>query len=211
MSKIKNIIFDLDGTLWDSRKQVLDAWKEVLPNIISKKLTIDTLNNLMGKTNDEYIKFLFPNIDSDDAKTLMNKCEQQEVFFLNSHGANLYKGTLDTIINLSKNCNLFIVSNCQKGYIESFLNFYNLNLYFQDIECNGNTNLNKADNINLIIKRNKLVRQNTCYVGDTNGDYTASLTNKIIFIYAKYGFGICNKQKYTLNNIIELIDIINNL
>lgn len=209
--KIQNIIFDLDGTLWDSREQILLAWKNVLPDNIIKKITKDTINCLMGKTNEEYIKFLFSDYDIVDAKILMKKCEQQEVIFLNSNGANIYNETINTIINLSKNYNLFIVSNCQKGYIESFLNFYHLNQYFCDIECNGNTNLTKSENIKLIINRNKLSIQNTCYIGDTNSDYIASLENKIIFIYAKYGFGICNNAKYKLNCINELVNLINKL
>ena len=208
---IKNIIFDLDGTLWDSREQVIQAWKKVLSNNINKNLNINSLNNLMGKTNEEYMKILFPKYNINDAMTLMKKCEEQEIICLNSNGANLYKNTINTILNLSKNYNLFIVSNCQKGYIESFLNYYNLNSYFKDIECNGNTNLQKTDNISLIIKRNKLSQQNTCYIGDTNDDYIASIANKIIFIYAKYGFGICPEAKYILNDINDLSSLIDKI
>lgn len=56
--------------------------------------------------------------------------------------------------------------------------------------------------------RNKLSCKDTCYVGDTNDDYIASLKSKILFIHAKYGFGICYKPKYILNNINELISTI---
>ena len=48
MSKIKNIIFDLDGTLWDSREQIIEAWKNVIPDI---NINAKDLDNLMGKTN----------------------------------------------------------------------------------------------------------------------------------------------------------------
>ena len=40
-----SIIFDLDGTLWDSRQTVVEAWNQVLRdnNYSDKKLTINDL------------------------------------------------------------------------------------------------------------------------------------------------------------------------
>lgn len=194
MSKIKNIIFDLDGTLWDSREQIIEAWKNVIPDI---NINAKDLDNLMGKTNAEYIKFLFPNFSDKEAEKLMKKCEIEEVKYLTQFGAKLYDNIIPIIKDLSKSYKLFIVSNCQKGYIGSFLEHYNLTEFFLDTECNGNTNKLKEENIKLLMNRNNLKQNQTCYIGDTQSDYNASLNNNIEFIWCRYGFGkFPNYEKY---------------
>lgn len=198
----KNIIFDLDGTLWDSRNQIIDAWKSVFPDI--NVSSVDELNNLMGKTTEDFMNFLFPNCDKTEAINNMDKLEKAEVSYLNINGANVYTNTINTINSLSSNHKLFIVSNCQSGYIESFLTYYNLSDKFIDIECNGNTKLSKSENINLIITRNNLNPNETCYVGDTLSDLNAAINNNIKFIWAKYGFGnnlVCDTS---IDDISEL-------
>lgn len=79
------------------------------------------------------------------------------------------------------------MSNCQSGYIEAFLEYYKINDYIEDIECFGNNDLPKWDNIALIIKRNNL--KNPVYVGDIDNDRIAAGKAGADFIYAEYGFG----------------------
>lgn len=198
----KNIIFDLDGTLWDSREQIINAWKSIFPNI--NVSSVDELNNLMGKTTEDFMNFLFPNCDINEAIINMTKLEKAEVTYLNTNGANVYTNTINTINSLSSNHKLFIVSNCQTGYIESFLNYYNLSDKFIDIECSGNTKLSKSENINLIITRNNLNPNETCYVGDTLSDLNAAINNNIKYIWARYGFGNNLDCETSINDISEL-------
>ena len=43
---IRNVIFDVDGTLWDSARQVTAAWQEVLdrhPETKDVKITVDDM------------------------------------------------------------------------------------------------------------------------------------------------------------------------
>lgn len=208
MSKIKNIIFDLDGTLWDSRLQIIEAWKESVPNLVLDK---EQLNDLMGKTQNAFIHYLFPNCDHHKAQELMHKCELAEVDYLGKHGANLYNGVLETIQKLSLKYKLFIVSNCQCGYVESFLNYYNLNDYFSDHICSGDTKLSKPENIAAIMKANNLEQSNTCYVGDTTSDYSAAQYNNIFFIWTCYGFGKDINCKYILKDFQNIENVIESI
>ncbi len=99
------------------------------------------------------------------------------------HGATLYDKLEDTLKVLSKKYKLFIVSNCQDGYIETFMKFYNLDKYFVDFECPGRTNLSKAENIKIVIERNNL--KHPVYVGDTQMDCDAAKKHRWIVMQLK--------------------------
>jgi phosphoglycolate phosphatase len=97
---------------------------------------------------------------------------------------------------------LFIVSNCQCGYIETFLGYHKLGKYFKDYECAGNTGLSKGGNIKKIIERYDL--KASVYVGDTQGDCDAAAAAEIPFIFAGYGFGKVSAYKYKLNKLSDI-------
>lgn len=204
MKNTKNIIFDLDGTLWDSRQQIANAWNEILSSKFNITMDINVITSLMGKTSDEIKNIIFNKISTDNADNLIKQCELQEVKYLTKNGANIYKNTIKTIKKLSKMYNIYIVSNCQSGYIESFLTYYKLNDYIIDYECNGNTKLSKTQNIRLIMDRNNLSKKSCVYVGDTYSDYESAKNNEIPFIYANYGFEKLTNQQFLINDISEL-------
>lgn len=208
MNIINNIIFDLDGTLWDSRKQIIKAWKKILDKKLMITINEETLSSVMGKSNEEFKNKFFSNVSTELADNYLDLCQKEEIKYLTSNGANIYTNSISTIKELSNSYNLFIVSNCQRGYIESFLNHYNLNEYFDDYECSGTTGFSKKDNIKLIMERNNLLDDNTCYVGDTIDDYNSASENNIMFIYANYGFGNFDKSEYSIFNISEIINLL---
>ena len=109
---------------------------------------------------------------------------------------------------MSKKYPLFIVSNCQDGYIPVVLEKNNLFEYIKDTECFGCTGLNKDENIKLIVKRNNL--KNPVYVGDTQGDFLACKSANVPFIFAAYGFGSVNKENCAavINKPTELLEIL---
>ena len=107
---------------------------------------------------------------------------------------------------LKEDYHLYIVSNCQVGYIETFLKYYGFEDLFEDIECYGNNGYPKGDNIALIVKRNNL--DDAVYVGDIQGDYDATMQAGIKFIHAAYGFGTINASVPKIESLSELADII---
>ena len=100
---------------------------------------------------------------------------------------------------------LYIVSNCQAGYIESFIEHYSLQEFFKDFECSGNTGMTKYENINSILKRNNILK--AIYVGDTQKDYESAIKNELPFILAEYGFGNCDRYYKKIKDISELLNI----
>lgn len=201
-----NIIFDLDGTLWDSSGTILKAWESIFKKEMIS-ITQDEVKHILGLTNEEIINWLFlnKNINKLKAENILCICQKEEINQILKSGGMLFSNVKETLQELSIYNKLYIVSNCQKGYIEAFLSYYKLNEYFIDFESAGNTGNNKADNIKLLMKRNEL--NDAIYVGDTIGDYNASTENKIPFVYAKYGFGKVDNSTYKINKIEELIKL----
>lgn len=202
---IDSIIFDLDGTLWDSTKGVADSWSEVLSkyNFDRKYVSPDEIKGYMGLTLDEIGRRMMPEIEENTRTKLLEECGKFENKYLIQNGAIIYDKVEHTLKELSKKYKLFIVSNCQDGYIETFLEYNNFHKYFDDFECPGKSNLLKAENIKLIIERNNL--KNPIYVGDTQTDCDAAKKAGIPFVFAKYGFGNVNEYEYFIDKFEDLL------
>lgn len=207
MEKIDAIIFDLDGTLWNTVDSCLKATSLVKEEHkdITRDVTREQIESAMGKTSDEIINIYYGYLPREKGEEYANEAFSKNVENLLKEGGRLYPNTRETIINLSKKYKLYIVSNCVKGYIESFLNTSGLKDYFDDYESYGNTLLSKGENIKLVIERNNL--KSPIYVGDTSGDMEGAKIAGIPFVYAAYGFGDVESFDYKIDDISELLDL----
>lgn len=206
--RIDAMIFDLDGTLWNTVDSCLKVTSLVKKehSDITKDVTRKEIESAMGKTSDEIVNIYYGYLSREKGEKYANEAFNKNVENLLKEGGTLYPNTRETIIKLSKKYKLYIVSNCVKGYIESFLNTSGLKDCFEDYESYGNTLLSKGENIKLVISRNNL--KNAIYIGDTEGDMKASTYAGIPFVYASYGFGKVESFDYKINDISELLDLL---
>lgn len=200
----KGLIFDMDGTLWDSAENVAVSWNIAIKEsgMIERVLTTADIQGVMGKTMDKIADALFPELTKEDRMTLLEACCKLENEYLREHGGVLYPDLEEVWMELSKEYELYIVSNCQAGYIEAFLDHYGFWKYFKDIECYGNNFKQKGENIRLLADRNGL--EAAAYVGDIQGDYDASKAAGVGFIHAAYGFGTINEEVPAISCMKEL-------
>lgn len=206
--EIDSIGFDLDGTLWDAIEGVCEAWKEVLgkhSRIKKKTVTYEEIKGCMGLVNEDIGKKLFPDLDEVLRMQLMEEVCENELKCLGERGGVLFPKVEEILKELSKRYKLFIVSNCQKGYIECFFKAHNLDKYFVDFESSGATGLTKGENVKLVIERNSL--KNSIYIGDTNGDLEGAKAAKVKFIYARYGFGDVREYDYVIDKFDDILNL----
>jgi len=192
-----SIIFDLDGTLWNSSQNICNAWNVILnkqSEINRNNFTLEELQKCFGLTMYDIAAKLFPNEEVKKRNELMDELCLYENEYLEKNGGILYPELENVLSELKKKYSLFIVSNCQSGYIESFLKAHHLEKYFKDIECWGNTRVSKGESNKLLMKRNNLKKP--VYVGDTDGDAQSAIDAGIDFIFASYGFGEVKKERY---------------
>lgn len=205
---MKDIIFDVDGTLWDTTDVVAKAWNQAVASagIEAKHITGEILKREFGKPMNVIAEDLFPELTQEERERIMEFCCEYEHSYLEACEEDLcYEGMRDTFITLSGKCRVCIVSNCQSGYIEQFLRKTNLEAYVTDIECYGNTKKSKGMNIKAVIERNQLT--DPVYVGDTAGDCEASGEAGVPFIFAAYGFGAVSGTE-KIDHIADLLNFI---
>lgn len=211
----QGIIFDLDGTLWDSSEAVVQSWNEMIRTFpdFHDLISVEEMQSYMGMPMDEIAYAFFRGLPKPRALELMDVCMANENDYILRNGGRLFDGLEDTLKKLQENYFLAIVSNCQKGYIEAFLTYHRMENYFQDIESYGNTGLQKGDNIRLVMERNRI--DSAVYVGDTMGDYTETMRAaqmvsdlrpplKLQFLHASYGFGKVPEGTASISDITEL-------
>lgn len=198
------IIFDMDGTLWDSSEGVAKSWTEIVNKEYDKErvITAEDIQGVMGRTMDKIADALFAELSKEERMSLLRKCCDYENEYLRIHGGVLYPELEETFKALQDEYDLFIVSNCQAGYIEAFLEHYGFGHYFKDIECYGNNDLPKDENIKKIVERNELTK--AVYVGDIQGDFDSTMKAGLPFIHAAYGFGTIAEETVKINTFSEL-------
>lgn len=207
----KGIIFDMDGTLWDSAESVAASWNEVLieRGVERAPLTIEDFRGVMGRTMDVIADTFFPGMETEQRRELLEECCRRENRYLGEHGAYLYPGVVETLHILKEIYPLYIVSNCQCGYIECFVRHYGLEDVIADMECFGNNGRSKGENIALVVKRNQL--SDAVYVGDIQGDYDASMEAGVRFIHAAYGFGTIQEPVSAIREFGQLVQAVEKL
>ena len=200
----KGIIFDVDGTLWDSSVQVAQSWQVAAEKLLNgpRPITPDMISRNMGKNMKDFGDALFPDLPPAKRLEVMEACMEYENQYLEDHPGILYPQVAEVLQQLSWKYKLFIVSNCQKGYIEAFLDYYQLNEYISDKESFGGTGLPKGENIRLVCERNHLER--AVYLGDIEGDYRSACMAGIPFIHAAYGFGTISDPVPAIHSLREL-------
>lgn len=202
----QGILFDLDGTLWDSSKQVVEAWNEILAKQpdVERTITIEDMQGFMGLPMDEIGRKCFQGqgLTEERIMEIMKACEGYENEYIRQHGGVLFPQLEEVLQDLSKDYFLAVVSNCQVGYIEAFLEYHKLSEYFSDFESFGKTGLQKGDNIRLVCERNHL--EQAVYLGDIQRDYDSACKAGIPFILAGYGFGTVDADVPVIHSLTEL-------
>ena len=188
--KVESLIFDMDGTLWDSAEKVAESWTAVLKEQpdVDMVVTEADIKAIMGMPMDAIARKIFENN------------------YLRQHGGKLYDGVEDTLAKLSENHRLYIVSNCQSGYIEAFLEHYGFGKYFKDILCWGDTKVSKGESIKIIMDKNDI--KDAAYVGDIQGDCDSARYAGIKFIHAAYGFGKVDDKDAAIQKFEDLLDVV---
>ena len=202
------IIFDVDGTLWDSRIPVAHSWNHSIEVYTGKpsQFTPEYLGQFFGKTMDVIIKVLLPDCTPEERLRLGELIFAEENDWLATEPGSVYPGVEATLERLSQKYPLYIVSNCQNGYIEVMLETTGFGRFFSGHLCYGDTQEGKGKNLVTLCKHYGL--RDAVYVGDTQGDADACAEAGIPMIYAAYGLGNVENPWKTIHSFSDLLELV---
>ena len=210
-SRFDSVIFDLDGTLWDASVAIAQAFQAAKESVdyIDNDVTLAQVQAVTGQPYTVVYERLFPNLPADKFEEYRALCARQELAAAVQHGGAPYPGLAETLHYLTdQGYRLFIVSNCQRGYVEAFFEHSQLSHYFEGHQCFGTKLLPKSENIREVVAQYGL--QAPVYVGDTPGDLAASQAAAVPFIFATYGFGQLDTTEapMRINQLAELRELL---
>jgi len=204
--KYDSIIFDLDGTLWEALKISSISWTNAFESLnISKKVTENDLKKVTGMPFLECLENLFPGIKN-KYPDITDRIDHYEKLLIDKTGGNIYNGVIDGIKKIAGSYKVFIVSNCEDWYLESFFKHSGLKKFFTSYDCFGSSRISKSEMIKKLINNFNL--KNAVYIGDTISDSQAALNANIDFIHAAYGFGKFLTDCKKINSFSEIIKIL---
>ncbi|RYZ93675.1 MAG: HAD family hydrolase, partial [Sphingobacteriaceae bacterium] len=104
-NKFDSIIFDLDGTLWDSTANVAVAWQAVKEQVdfIKDDITQKDVQGITGLTYTAIFEHLFPYLNEDKRTEFKSLASVSELETLSRLGGDLYPKLEETLEYLSHN------------------------------------------------------------------------------------------------------------
>lgn len=204
----ESLIFDIDGTLWDSRALVAEGYNIQLRREGMEHLCVDaqTLKSLFGKVMTEIADYIFASVNPPERYALMQRCMDTENRYLLANECRIgYPGVKETLEKLAKKHRLFLVSNSQCGYPQLCMEKLGLGDCIEGHLCFGDTGTSKGKTIRTLMEKYGI--ESAAYIGDTQGDYEATLEAGIPFIFAAYGFGQPEGYTAKIDTIGELLNL----
>jgi phosphoglycolate phosphatase len=201
------LIFDLDGTLWDTCASCAVAWNRVIARrgIGFREIVAEDVRGVTGRPHADCIRTVFAGLPEEQIAVLIQDTMEEDNRVVARLGGVLFPGVQEGLPRLAQRYPLFIVSNCQSGYIEAFLRWTALGAFFRDFECWGNTGQPKPVNTARVMERNGLSAP--LFIGDTEGDLHAARSCGLRFVHVGYGFGRCAGFDVAVASFPELVHL----
>lgn len=202
----ESLIFDIDGTLWDSRSLVAEGYNIQLraEGLGHLSVTAEDLKPLFGKILEDIADILFGSIPAPERYDLMRRCMASETRHMHRDPCRIgYPGVRETIEVLARSHRIFIVSNSEQGYPELCMEKLGLNPFVSGHLCYGDTGTTKGKTLRLLMERHHI--RDCVYIGDTQGDLDACREAGIPFIFAAYGLGQAESWDSRIDSIEDLL------
>lgn len=191
MANFSHIIFDLDGTLIDSKPGLLNGLRYVLAKMGLDYPAEEIIDSLIGPPVQQGMKNILGFNDK--------QVEISSRLFREYYGERgLYEGTIYPGIEilleelLADGAKLYIATSKHAVFLPVILRHFELDRYFDDTEGSEGTVLQtKAELITNLMDRNRLEPSHRiAMIGDTKFDIVGGKANEITTIAVGYGFGI---------------------
>jgi len=205
LMKYDVIIFDVDGTLWNACPTSAKGMNRALQKFgIPRELTSGEIESISGHPYEHGINLLFETSTLSQYPQLAQSLDDYERDAIEADGGTIYEGVNEGFKELSAHAKLYLVSNCQSWYMDSFILFSQLSNLLSGYDCHGTSGKTKGEMLTNIMR--KYPNKHGVYLGDTEGDMRAAKTANIDFIGAGYGFGDVTGAKECFQGFTGIVD-----
>ncbi len=187
--KKKAIVFDLDGTLLDTREDIADSVNYALKLNGLDELELDDIIEKTGKGNRKLIRDCAPLADD---KTI-EKIYSDFVKYYSDHAmikTTIYPGMAETLVKLKeKGYKMAVVSNKIDSITKKIVNHYFKDVFDYVLGGVDGVKLKPApDMVYVAIYNLKFPVIDTVYIGDSLVDYETAINSKMSSIIVSYGY-----------------------
>lgn len=194
MENIKTIIFDYDGTLYNSAKNYGDAFRHIYSQMVEdgdapeRSFTDKEINQWLGYSAQDMWEAFMPELSKrkqfyyskEIGRFISDRVQRGE--------AELYDGALDTLQYLkNRGYNLLYLSNCGPDYMNTHAECFDLRNYFNHMYCTGDYEFKPKYEIFNVIKEE--YPPEYLMVGDRFHDMEVARYHKAFTAGCAYGFG----------------------
>ncbi len=190
MKNYKLYIFDLDGTLLDTRKDLTTAVNTMREAFGLSPLDIDTVIGMVGDGIVKLIERALKEINGVDLKEAKRVFDEAYSKILTDN-TKPYDGVIEVLEKLkSKNKKLTVLTNKPRIYTLPIIERLNLHRYFDKILCADDLKNKKPDpeGINRLIDSLKVERFKAIMIGDSKNDVLSAKNAGIDSVFVKYGY-----------------------
>lgn len=203
------LIFDLDGTLTDSKPGILGCLRKILDAYqLDNQIPLD---HFVGPPVQEWTRELLPHgSDEERAAFVRNyrECYAREGWQNNS----VFPGVRELLSQLrSAGFPLYVCTSKHHPDAERLLEFFKLSLFFNAIygDRPEYTSHGKADLLALLLREQSLGSTETWMIGDRNFDMEAARVNNIRCLAVEWGYGTPEEHVHADALAAAPVDIFN--
>jgi phosphoglycolate phosphatase len=194
------VIFDMDGTLFQTNKILEIALEETFTNLRDKDLwkeetPIEKYREIMGVPLKTVWEILLPH-HSDEIRFMANDFFQDKLIEnIKAGNGELYPNVQQVLMFLKENnYSLFIASNGQKEYLTAITECYELNNWITEtFSIEQIHSQNKADLVRGILQKYNL--EKGAVIGDRLSDIDAAKSNGLVAIGCDFDFAQESEMK----------------
>ena len=207
---IKNILFDLDGTLTDPKEGIVNSILYALSKLGIEEEHVSELDGFIGPPLRESFMLRYNLSDhlGDEAMRLYREYYSVSGLYENI----LYPGVAELLESLSaSNYKLYLATSKPTVYAAMVLAHFKIDRYFKEITGSNldNTRTDKTEIIAYILSTYNLQAHQSVMIGDRKHDLIGAKNNSVMTIGVTYGYGslhehLSEKPDRIVNSCLEL-------
>ncbi len=204
---LKLLIFDFDGTLFDTSIGLTLAINELLKKYNLNEISREEVKKIVGGGISETLKRIFKGKFNDSLVEEFNEIYGNYMF----EGLVPYTGIIETLKKIKENLDIkfVIYSNKSKFFIIEILRKFDIyNLFDEIITIEDGFKKPDSRAIEYLIEKYNVERSNVYIVGDSCYDVESARISNVISIFVSWGFGEnCNADfiAYEPSQIYDIV------